>query len=167
MLKLDVGCGSKPHGDVNVDFELAPSAHRSLDQKTVNDSSLKACEIPNLIMADAQALPFHNDLFDEVLSSHTIEHVISPALMLSELVRVSRDRVTVSCPWWLTDNRKLKVCHKHRFSKEKLAGMLQNAGCVIIESKYSAFRKYPFNHPFLPYLFQLPMEIIVSGRKIH
>ena len=95
-LRLDVGCGSRPKGDVNVDFFKHGWNRQEADQdkgEYVNPHS-----IPNFVVASAEALPFRSGVFDVAYSSHTIEHVYNLFKMLSELVRVSKRKVVVKCP---------------------------------------------------------------------
>jgi len=66
---LDVGCGNKPRGDINIDFV----------KQTV----------PNFIRADALNLPFRDNVFSHARSYHVIEHVGNPLKMISELKRVA------------------------------------------------------------------------------
>jgi SAM-dependent methyltransferase len=54
--------------------------------------------IPNFIVAHTENLPFKNDCFEVVFSSHTIEHVKNPQKMLQELLRVSKCQLVVRCP---------------------------------------------------------------------
>jgi SAM-dependent methyltransferase len=54
--------------------------------------------IPNFVVAHAENLPFKNECFEVVFSSHTIEHVKNPKKMLQELLRVSKRQVVVRCP---------------------------------------------------------------------
>ena len=57
-LRLDVGCGSRPHGDVNVDFFRRGWNRQEGDQdkgEYVNHHS-----IPNFVVASAEALPFRS-----------------------------------------------------------------------------------------------------------
>jgi len=96
---LDVGCGSNPSGDVNCDLFLKDVGHR-FSQK---GRELDIKKIPNFVLCDSQYLPFKNDAFDEVYSRHVIEHVKDPVLFLDETVRVSKDKVTIFCPFWLGD----------------------------------------------------------------
>ncbi len=95
-LRLDVGCGSRPKGDVNVDFFKHGWNRQEADQdkgEYVNPHS-----IPNFVVASAEALPFRSGVFDVAYSSHTIEHVYHPFKMLRELARVSKRKVVVKCP---------------------------------------------------------------------
>ena len=90
-LKLDVGCGSKPTGDVNVDF--FGGGWNSQEGKFMSPRL-----ISNFLVADAMFLPFMDECFDVAFSSHVIEHVTNPFEMLSELLRVSKMGVVVRCP---------------------------------------------------------------------
>ncbi len=96
MLTLDVGCGSKPSGGVNVDCFSGGWNSQEGDQK--QGEFMNPHSIPNFVVADSMFLPFRDECFDTVFSSHVIEHVKNPSRMLSELLRVSRLRVVVKCP---------------------------------------------------------------------
>lgn len=93
---LDVGCGSRPKGDVNVDFFRGGWNKQEADQDRGEFVNPK--DIPNYVVASAEYLPFNRGVFDVAYSSHTIEHVPNPFQMLSELARVSRRKVIVKCP---------------------------------------------------------------------
>lgn len=54
--------------------------------------------VSNFVVADACFLPFRDECFDVAFSSHVIEHVKNPFVMLSELLRVSKQEVVVRCP---------------------------------------------------------------------
>jgi SAM-dependent methyltransferase len=95
-LKLDVGCGSKPTGDVNVDFFARGWNNQEGDQKRGEYLSPKC--VPNFVVADAKHLPFRNSSFNIVFSSHTIEHVSDPKLMFAEMCRVAKRKVIFRCP---------------------------------------------------------------------
>lgn len=95
-MRLDVGCGSKPRGDVNVDFFSGGWNPQEGDQqkgKYLNPKSIK-----NFRVADAQNLPYKDGEFEVVFSSNTIEHVQDPFQMLSEMVRVSSRMAIILCP---------------------------------------------------------------------
>ena len=93
-LKLDVGCGGHFCGDVNIDLYVEDPSHN----RVTKFHKLDTKQIPNFIQCDAQYLPFQNEVFTEAYSTHVIEHVPKPALMLRELIRVSSSIVTVECP---------------------------------------------------------------------
>ena len=79
LTKLDVGCGYSPQGDVNVDITIKTG-------------------VKNFIQADAQHLPFKTKVFSETCSSHVVEHVKNPLLMIYELKRVTKDVLTIVTP---------------------------------------------------------------------
>ena len=78
---LDVGCGSKARGDVNVDL-LVPDSLRGWNR---NISAIK-----NFVKADVRALPFKDRSFDFVFCSHVIEHLDDEWEGINELKRVSK-----------------------------------------------------------------------------
>jgi hypothetical protein len=93
---LDCGCGSRPRGDVNVDFFKGGWNRQEADQDKGEFVNPK--KISNYVVASAEYLPFREGVFDLVYSSHTIEHVPEPFRMFRELVRVSKRKVVVKCP---------------------------------------------------------------------
>ena len=93
---LDVGCGIKPKGDVNVDFFGLGYNPQTGNQ--VQGDYMAPKKIRNFVIADASHLPFKDESFNVVLSWHTIEHVQNPFLMFKELCRVAKRKVIVRCP---------------------------------------------------------------------
>lgn len=91
-MKLDVGCGANPTGDVNVDLLV----HESDYTWTQNPHN-----ILNFVKATAEFLPFQTDCFDEVYSSHLLEHLDEPNIALNEMFRVSRHTVRTILPFKL------------------------------------------------------------------
>jgi SAM-dependent methyltransferase len=89
---LDIGCGSDPHGDVNVD--LYPEDRRQCV------AAYDPRSIPNFVLADACSLPFADGAFDVVRASHVLEHIPSPLTALKEWRRVCKSlgRVVVFVP---------------------------------------------------------------------
>lgn len=87
---LDVGCGSRNMGNVNLDLNLGRSDHH----KTEYDVK----SIENFVNASAASLPFKNNVFTQVYSSHTLEHLLSPIDALNEWKRVSKYVVVVIVP---------------------------------------------------------------------
>jgi len=82
-LILDVGCGTNPKGDVNIDLYLDARHRREvLSQETVK-------RIPNFMLASAEHLPFRNDSFWAVVCVHVLEHLLNPNIALSEFRRVA------------------------------------------------------------------------------
>jgi SAM-dependent methyltransferase len=97
-LSLDVGCGSSrlARGTVNVDL-CRSGLNKQVSNQTTGELML-AQKIPNFIVADASHLPFRDDVFDAVFSSHSIEHTATPSLAFKEMNRVCNGRVFLRCP---------------------------------------------------------------------
>lgn len=107
IFTLDVGCGNKPRGDINVDcFRVSDDIVANRKLQTNAD-----------VIASGEYLPFQNQVFDSVLSSNVIEHVSNPALFLSELIRVSKRYINVKCPHRFS--RFGKVGHHRNFFDRK------------------------------------------------
>lgn len=153
-LILDVGCGNKPCGHVNVDLYMKKSQHRL--------SSLK--KIPNLVKADALHLPFAANSFLEVHSNHLIEHLEEPEQFIRECLRVAKERVVITCPHrYSRQGLRLKqsstAAHKNFFSvswfHQTLSYLPHKVSCSTV----------PKPHKFIP-LIQLPHEIRIEVLKI-
>ena len=108
-LRLDVGCGDHPQGNVNSDLYLTESPHlhmRRIDPK----------KCPNFVRCDAYYLPFRNNIFEEVLSSHLLEHLDNPSNALKEMLRVCNYKVTFIVPHKM--RRGFREVFYPRFAKE-------------------------------------------------
>jgi len=164
-VRLDVGCGHQPKGAVNVDLFLEATNHRSIDQRQRNDSPLDPKRIPNLIRADAQFLPFRDDVFDDAVSCHVIEHVPNPTRMLREMLRVVKPAgfIQVVCPHRL-DHRRKKRLHINQFNLKWFKQTLR-----MLDSVQNSQVAYS-NWKCLPHVsftvFRLPSEITVNARKV-
>lgn len=89
---LDVGCGSNPKGHVNVDVSL-----EYLQRE--DNKKFRSIKIRNFFLADAHYLPFRDNSFDMVYSSHVLEHCTHPINVLKEFRRVSKQIVYVEIPY--------------------------------------------------------------------
>lgn len=134
-MKLDVGCGCAPSGDVNVDV---PYSDRHRDGKR-----LVAKKIPNFIFASVYALPFRDSTFDEVISFHLLEHLEIPLAALREMTRVSRDFVTIVVPAFTHKGE----CGEHLYTwgEGSLFNILRKAGLKEIEISTGCFREVKGN----------------------
>lgn len=105
-------------------------------------------------VADAQELPFKSNLFDVVLSSEVLEHVVDPKKTLLEIKRVLNPKgyaivemdsgsVLFSIVWYLW--KKLgpgavwRNSHLTHFNSEILEKLIRNSGFKVINKKFSMF----------------------------
>jgi len=154
---LDVGCGNNPTGDVNVDLFLNEHTFQG------DSTSLKfidAKKIRNPVKADAHFLPFKTNSFEEVYSSHVLEHLQSPTKALLEMIRVSREKVFFVVPHKFCKGHKkaLRIgVHKHTFSSTSVIKWL-----TWLKLDFSAQTTFEgILNKFLP-LAYLPSEIKVE-----
>lgn len=101
-MKLDVGCGMNPQGDVNIDVSVKPSVYRKTEGSAPR---IEPKRISNFVLASAEHLPFKNECFNEVICDSAIEHLKSPYKLLREVYRV--------CQW----NGLIIIVTVHRLSR--------------------------------------------------
>lgn len=78
MNVLDVGCGDRPKGDVNLDLFYYG-------------------KWKNFIMGEAHHLPFKNGVFQKVYSKNCVEHLEDPLKFFQEAKRVLGNNGTLEC----------------------------------------------------------------------
>ncbi len=98
--KLDVGCGASPKGDVNVDLYVGYTPHTGDQVNSETFQKIEPKKINNFVRADGCHLPFRDCSFNEVFSSHLIEHVVNPFVLVKEMVRVVKYEkvIVIRCP---------------------------------------------------------------------
>lgn len=89
-LILDVGCGGRPHGNVNLDIGVGESKHHNYDYNVRNH--------PNFSKGSVLMLPYRDNQFDAVICSHTPEHIPNPIEALSEIHRVTKNLAVLRVP---------------------------------------------------------------------
>jgi SAM-dependent methyltransferase len=89
-LILDVGCGSVPHGDVNLDLFIGRSPHHG--------SVIDGRDYPSFIQGSANTLPIKDKAFSTVYVSHVIEHLPDTLKAVKEFKRVTKHIVVIKVP---------------------------------------------------------------------
>jgi SAM-dependent methyltransferase len=85
-LVLDVGSGDKPHWRADILLDRFPDSEHSVQR-----SGSAAARTPRpLFDADAGDMPFADKVFDYVVCSHVLEHVLDPGAAIEEMMRVSK-----------------------------------------------------------------------------
>lgn len=157
LITLDVGCGRQPRGDVNVDLFIEETPHREKYPGKITSKNT-----PNFVRADGQHLPFRDSMFETVLSSETIEHVDRPFLFLSELIRVSNNKVMLTTPHRFV--RRMNPFHKQHFTIKWFDKALRKLGISGQNFRIRILKYSYLPHPYFP-LVRLPRNILVEVRK--
>ena len=160
-MKIDIGCGIFPSGDVNCDLFMNDIGHRG----GKNHIDLNIKKIKNFIRCDAQYLPFKDSVFDKVYSSHVIEHLKNPYLFLKEVIRISKDKIIIICPHRYGDKiinlfhgKWKNPYHLHFLNKKWFYKQLKNY-LVVYNIEYTKFIYLPFSFFCL---FRLPLEMKIK-----
>lgn len=124
---IDIGCGSKPYGDL-----LAPyiTEHIGVDsEQTLHDKSRVD------IFSTAYNIPVADATFDSAVSTAVLEHLEEPELALKECHRILKQNgiAVYSVPfiWHLHEEPR----DFYRFSKYGLTYLFEKVGFEIIELK--------------------------------
>ena len=153
MLKLDVGCGDLPKGDVNIDLFTGISPHFYNKPRFI-----KVSTIPNFIKADCNCLPFRDNVFDESVARHLIEHKgVKPIRTIKEMLRVTKGKVRIIVPHRYAETIGKLVkwdMHQTSFNLKSLTKLLRRMGLAFeIKVKYQGF---PFRYV---YILRIPIEM--------
>lgn len=119
-LVLDVGCGSKPKGNINLDINIGYNKHH---QHKYNVKYFK-----NFIRASATHLPIRNKSIHYINASHILEHLINPIETLKEWKRVTKIMVLIHVP----NNPTIEEFKEHLYSWSKVS--LYNLLSLIFEN---------------------------------
>ena len=84
-------------------------------------------KVENFVMCDIQNLPFRDDAFEIGYSYHVIEHGDEPWVMFKEMVRVSKEKVSIKCPNGIAD--RLNRLHKSGTHKQFLSKKWFSEAC--------------------------------------
>jgi len=168
-LRLDVGCGRKWRGDVNMDLHVQPTIH------DLSRTTLPVHEIPNFIVADAHHLPFKDEAFSEVVCFHLLEHVKHPYKVLEEIHRVMEKggSLIVEVPnanELVEMNREAHIYTWNKYTLRNLLGLLFKVEDIATygTEKFPMFKRYaPAINRILTYLFpnKPPINLRVRAYK--
>lgn len=144
---LDVGCGT------GIILSGANKGSRlyglDLSANMINEAKKKLGNQAELVVGDAEKLPWREELFDTVLCTFSFHHYPNPNAVLSEIHRVLKDggRLLLADPWLPSPflqllNLMMKYSRNgdvHEYSKGEITRLLCNNG----------FRINRYRHPTL------------------
>jgi ubiquinone/menaquinone biosynthesis C-methylase UbiE len=140
---LDVGCGT---GAVLSELESRGHAigiDLSHDALTFsNDRGLN-----HLVYANAEQLPFVDNLFDAVVSLDTIEHVPDHESAIAEIFRTLKPGgvfvMNVPAFNWLWGPHDIALMHQRRYTRQQVKSLLVSQGFQVEKLSYSVFFLFP------------------------
>lgn len=159
-MKLDVGCGEMPTGDVNCDLFVKDSFHRYMG------GEIKVKTVPNFVKCDANELPFRDKVFSECYCSHVLEHKgVNAVSVIKEMMRVTEGKIVIvvphrfACLKWFRYRQ--HEAHDKLFSWKTFEGLLKKLGLNprIVVSEYYLFPSKFFVWVRLP--FGLKAECVI------
>lgn len=151
---LDVGCGSYPYFLTTTDFAEKYGLDPVIEQKLVNENSLK------LIKASVgiKKLPFADNFFDVVTMLAVFEHIDNKKLVLTikETRRVLKKNgiliITTPASWsdkLLHQMAKVHLIspeeiheHKHNYKREEITAIINNGGFKNYDIRSGYFELY-------------------------
>jgi 2-polyprenyl-3-methyl-5-hydroxy-6-metoxy-1,4-benzoquinol methylase len=145
------------------------------------------------VVADVFSLPFNNNIFDYIIASEIIEHVIDPAAFVQNLMRILKPGGTLIITTPYKEKIRYSLCvhcnkptplfaHIHSFDEKKLLSLYQGSNLKSAEY-YTFANKIPVHlrmHVFLKYLnfwcwkktdqllnamYHIPLRILVKWEK--
>lgn len=126
-MKLDIGCGNFPRGDINIDLFPEKGMYRTWKEK------LRVKDISNFVRADAHYLPFKDNSFNLVSSYQVLCHVRNPSEVLAEMIRVANGKIVATVPFFLFNtitmifSGRKKGRHEQWFTPEWFKAKLKNS----------------------------------------
>lgn len=150
---LDVGCSSAVL-TAEIAKVLPKSKVTGLDSyKEAVVFARKKYPHISFVVADAHRIPFKNKVFDIVVCTETLEHVLDPKLVLSEIKRVLKKdgQAIISMDsgsilfraiwffWTKTKGRVWENAHLHEFNAKLLENSIKQAGFKIRKKDFSHF----------------------------
>jgi len=150
---LDVGCGGRPRGHVNIDLYHGESPH------TVKPIDPRSIE--NFIIADAHRLPLRSDSFSLVICDHVLEHLERPWEALAEFRRVA-EGLLIRVPNAPLEERREHLYTWTRDSFHSLLSRFYSSVRIAYRNRlrmgYSRLYGYPLIGHILRALFPIELE---------
>jgi len=101
---LDVGCGSKPWGNINLDLFQGANIHHRFEYSPR--------DIEKFVNSDGSRLPFRDKSIDVIVSRHCLEHIPEPLKAARDWERVAKKAVVIM----VLNNPTLEEYQEHLYS---------------------------------------------------
>ena len=120
---LDVGCG----GGVSLALIKIFNPFLKVTGFEGYDSGKEIWEMRNLNVSsgDIYSLPYEDNSFDTVYSSHVLEHCERPIDVIKETIRVAKKRIIHIVPDGNIDEKNFGSFHIHKFNRKNYLELFQ------------------------------------------
>lgn len=123
---LDIGCAS------GISMGLIKLFNPSMEVVGFegDNSGKEAWKARNLkvVSGDIYHLPFKNDEFDTIYTSHVLEHLEDPGRAVDETVRVAKKRIIHIVPDGNVDEKNFGSPHLHNFNRVSFEKLFEDRG---------------------------------------
>ncbi len=121
---LDVGCGTA----IALSIVKAVKPHLCVQglEPSSDASPIWGMRGIDVKVGSATAIPFQNNEFDTVISSHVIEHIQDDLLALKEILRVAKQRAIIVVPFGNVDEKNPGTPHLHYYNRINFKKLLNN-----------------------------------------
>jgi ubiquinone/menaquinone biosynthesis C-methylase UbiE len=89
----------------------------------------------DVVDGDIYSLPFKDNEFDTVYSSHVLEHLVEPEKALLESIRVAKKRVIHIVPDGNVDDKNFGSPHLHNFNRMTFEELFEDKGLTKVAYK--------------------------------
>ena len=140
---LDVGCGNgflsgrlARKGFEMVSLDISKKALVAINNLQITNNTKRI----NLILADAQSIPLRNDVFDSVIHTDVLEHLVNDEKALDEIYRVLKPDgigvISVPTLKFLFSEFDKQIGHYRRYDRTEVEVKLKKRGFNIISLRY-------------------------------
>ena len=133
---LDVGCGSGMA--ISVIKSINPQRECTGIEPTndlVDIWNLRKLNVKN---GSATDIPFDDNSFDTVYSSHVLEHIQDDLLAAKEMLRVAKKRALIIVPAGNCDDKNMGTAHLRYYNRVNFKSLIEEAASDMnCEIKYS------------------------------
>lgn len=137
---LDLGCGT---GVVLQELQASGAHATGLDFSSEALEFCKQRSLENLVLGDAQALPFGDRSFDAILGLDVFEHLESDVQAFREAHRTLKPEgiliLSVPAFKWLWGPHDVALHHFRRYTRAEAVRKLEDAGFEIVQASYAVF----------------------------
>jgi len=163
-LTLDVGCGSRPQGNVNVD-RLVEGSDPLKNNLLRNNNPVVDVFVSNFIVADAGYLPFQDKVFDKTYCHHLMEHIPKDLEVYEELKRVTSEEIEIRVPFGLWEDLFNKIFwYKHLASWRKKHHVRSYSKRSFKRSLLNKFDDFTISYGYTSFLKGIQFELLRKTR---